>query len=285
MVDITSDFRACLHDARKRIGSQSLDKNRILKTRAAPHAFSIRAKDILSDIKRVEDFLTEENVHRLSSEEVDDIETGALSILRTTKQLIGKFKKDLESNAAKMNSQVKSHFTGVAEVLEKKLRTVEDVFMRQRSLRIEDLSMKREMSRLQDAIGLVPPPTEGIKTPILQDEDDQDEGLSPEELQLFQRENATMYESLLRTQNEVPSIENKVVKIAELQEPFSEKILQQKDDIELVSRNALAASENIKDGNEELRKAIQNKASIRVYILFSLLVLSFSLLFLDWYNP
>jgi len=41
---------------------------------------------------------------------------------------------------------------------------------------------------------------------------------------------------------------------------------------------------SLKDGNEELRKAIQRNASIRVYILFFLLVMSFSLLFLDWYN-
>ena len=46
----------------------------------------------------------------------------------------------------------------------------------------------------------------------------------------------------------------------------------------------MTATENVKDGNEELRKAIQNQASIRVYVLFFLLVMSFSLLFLDWYN-
>jgi len=75
-----------------------------------------------------------------------------------------------------------------------------------------------------------------------------------------------------------------VVKIAELQEVFTEKVLQQSGDIEIIGRNAMATTENIKDGNEELRKAIQNQASVRVYVLFFLLVMSFSLLFLDWYN-
>ena len=51
-----------------------------------------------------------------------------------------------------------------------------------------------------------------------------------------------------------------------------------------LASNAVGASENIKDGNEEIRKAIQNRASIRVYILFFLLVMAFTLLFLDWYN-
>eukprot|EP00096_Caligus_rogercresseyi_P004467 TRINITY_DN18740_c0_g1_i1.p1 TRINITY_DN18740_c0_g1~~TRINITY_DN18740_c0_g1_i1.p1 ORF type:complete len:283 (+),score=91.34 TRINITY_DN18740_c0_g1_i1:43-891(+) len=282
MVDITSTFRACLLEATLSSRNGSVGKAPRSKGNKR-HAFSVRAEDILADIKRVESFLTEEDVMGLSSEETDDIETGALSILRTTKLLIGKYKKDLESGP-KLSSQVVSHFLGVAEILERKLRVVEQVFIRQRECRIEGMKIKREMSRLENFKSPPPAPKKEVDNFIHEEEDEEDE-LSPEELQLFQRENASMFEELQRTQNEVSSIENKVVKIAELQELFSEKILQQKDDIELVSQNALAASENIKDGNEELRKAIQNKASIRVYILFSLLVLSFSLLFLDWYNP
>ena len=103
-------------------------------------------------------------------------------------------------------------------------------------------------------------------------------------MQLFERENEKMLEDLMSLKDDVQQIESKVVKIAELQQIFTEKVLQQKDDIELISSNAVGASENIKDGNEEIRKAIQNRASIRVYILFFLLVMAFTLLFLDWYN-
>ena len=115
-------------------------------------------------------------------------------------------------------------------------------------------------------------------------DDEEDEALSPEEEQMLQMENEKLYEDLQNVQDSVQQIENKVVKIAELQEVFTEKVLQQKDDIDLIAKNAVATTENVKDGNEELRKAIQNQASIRVYILFFLLVMSFSLLFLDWYN-
>ena len=61
-------------------------------------------------------------------------------------------------------------------------------------------------------------------------------------------------------------------------------VLQQKDDIDLISSHAVSATENMTDANEELRKAIQRNASVRVYILFFLLVMSFTLIFLDWYN-
>ena len=80
-------------------------------------------------------------------------------------------------------------------------------------------------------------------------------------------------------------VQSKVVKIAELQSIFTEKVLQQAENLEKVHENAVASTENINVGNEAVRQAIQNKATYRVYILFIILVFSFSLLFLDWYNP
>lgn len=79
-------------------------------------------------------------------------------------------------------------------------------------------------------------------------------------------------------------MEGKVVHIAELQELFTEKVLQQQIDIERISTTVVGTTENIKEANEQIRQAIQRNAGLRVYILFFLLVMSFSLLFLDWYN-
>ena len=101
---------------------------------------------------------------------------------------------------------------------------------------------------------------------------------------MFEQENEKMYQDLMNLKDDIQQIETKVVKIAELQEIFTEKVLQQRDDIDTIAANAVAATENVKDGNEELRRAIQRNASVRVYVLFFLLVMSFTLLFLDWYN-
>lgn len=120
--------------------------------------------------------------------------------------------------------------------------------------------------------------------PALIEEQATDMDLDPEEMQKLEQENEKMYEDFVKVQDSFQHIESKVVKIAELQEIFTEKVLQQKGEIDLISLNAVATTENVTDANEELRKAIQNQASVRVYILFFLLVMSFSLLFLDWYN-
>jgi len=117
-----------------------------------------------------------------------------------------------------------------------------------------------------------------------EDDDEDEEELSPDEVRLLEAENAELLAEFQTAKDSVKLIETKVVRIAELQDVFTKKVLAQKDDIDLIAATAVGATENIRDGNEELRKAIQNQASIRVYILFFLLMMSFSLLFLDWYN-
>lgn len=58
----------------------------------------------------------------------------------------------------------------------------------------------------------------------------------------------------------------------------------QKGDIERISNTVVGATENVREANEQIKQAIQRNAGLRVYVLFFLLVMSFSLLFLDWYN-
>ncbi|XP_035209227.1 syntaxin-18-like [Stegodyphus dumicola] len=108
---------------------------------------------------------------------------------------------------------------------------------------------------------------------------------SPEELQMFEEENQRLYEDMNTLVDEVREIEGKVVEIGRLQEILSEKVLQQDQDINRISDTVMGTTENIKEGNEELREAMKKNAGFRVWILFFLIVLSFSLLFLDWYSP
>lgn len=58
----------------------------------------------------------------------------------------------------------------------------------------------------------------------------------------------------------------------------------QKHDIERIGNVVVGATENIKDANEQINQAIQHNAGLRVWMLFFLIVMSFTLLFLDWYN-
>lgn len=61
-------------------------------------------------------------------------------------------------------------------------------------------------------------------------------------------------------------------------------MLQQEQDIDRIANTVVGTTETMKDANEQIKQAIQRNAGLRVYILFFLLVMSFTLLFLDWYN-
>ncbi|ODM94605.1 Syntaxin-18 [Orchesella cincta] len=113
---------------------------------------------------------------------------------------------------------------------------------------------------------------------------EEDDAMSPEELQMLEQENAALLNELNTLNQEVEQIESNVVQIAQLQEIFTEKVLQQERDIDRIGDSIVHASENIRDGNEQVRQAIQSSADFRAYVLFFIIVMSFSLLFLDWYN-
>lgn len=113
---------------------------------------------------------------------------------------------------------------------------------------------------------------------------EEEEELSPEDIQIFESENVQLYNELKGLSEEVEQIEKNVVDIAHLQEIFTEKISLQKTDIERIANTVVGATENVKDANEQIKQAIQRNAGLRVWVLFFLIVMSLTLLFLDWYN-
>ncbi|XP_017046939.1 syntaxin-18 [Drosophila ficusphila] len=116
-----------------------------------------------------------------------------------------------------------------------------------------------------------------------QQEADDDDPLSAEDVQLFEAENVHIYNFLQGISEEVEQIEKNVVDIAQLQNIFTEKVAMQQHNIERIVSAVVGTTENVKDANEQIRQATQRNAGLRVWSLFFLLVMSFSLLFLDWY--
>ncbi|XDV37889.1 hypothetical protein PO909_007415 [Leuciscus waleckii] len=103
-------------------------------------------------------------------------------------------------------------------------------------------------------------------------------------LHQFEQENQRLVGEMNSLLDEVRQIEGKVVEISRLQEIFSEKVLHQETEIDSIHELVVGATENVKEGNEDIREAIKNNAGFRVWILFFLVMCSFSLLFLDWYD-
>lgn len=233
--------------------------------------------------------------------EMDQIDGSAHEIFLKCTELIKSFSNNFSK--VKMSVSAQEHFSLVAVGLNDYLKQTVSIHSEMRAVRIKKqvqlknlskLEINSRESRLQEINPRKPPTDLDIQEKAITaaalnksggwESSDDDEELSPSEVQQMEMENDMLVEQLTSLNNQVDQVTSKVVKISELQEIFSEKVLQQTADIEHVHAQAVSTTENIKEGNEAVRQAIQNQASYRVIILFILLVFSFSLLFLDWYN-
>lgn len=109
--------------------------------------------------------------------------------------------------------------------------------------------------------------------------------ISPNEIQTLAFENIQVHEELLTLDDEVKSVSKKVVQLSRLQELFTEKVMEQEIDLNNLHETAIRSSENVREGNDLIRDAMMKNASTRVFILFYIVTLGFTILFLDWYNP
>uniref|UniRef100_A0A069DRX9 Syntaxin-18 n=1 Tax=Panstrongylus megistus TaxID=65343 RepID=A0A069DRX9_9HEMI len=318
-MDITTLFRACVKDkkAQNKELAMTGGNNSIFPT-SRKCEFVTRFKDLLKQISQLKDFLLEHRKSYLnltpifiesdnmSDYERENIDREAQHIIKSCSQLIQSYKRDLygfEEN----NQKIENH-KAIIDLLETYLKTVCKIYTEQKAIRVkwtvevkklsklesepkkEDeftkMAHNKELSsKLQDNKEEVEENSVNTKTiPFYSSANDDENVLSEEELQMFEMENQQLYNELNSLNDEVRNIQSKVVKIAQLQEVFTEKVLQQNEEIERISTTLVGTTENLKDANTQIRQAIQSNASLRIYILFFLIVMSFSLLFLDWYN-
>jgi syntaxin 18 len=105
-----------------------------------------------------------------------------------------------------------------------------------------------------------------------------------EEAQLMV-ENKGLFDKFLHTNSEIQVVERQLAEIQRLQDVFTEKVLEQEKGIDVIHTQTIYTLDNLESANQYIRAAIKNGASRRVIALFCLIVLTLTLLFLDWYNP
>ncbi|XP_068133422.1 syntaxin-18 [Hyperolius riggenbachi] len=323
--DITLLFRASVKTVKTRnkaLGVPLPDTDLLRKSRHRGQ-FNARARDVISNIGKLKDFLLEHRkdyinacshvtskYSRMTDTERDQIDQDAQTFMRTCSDAI----QQLRSEASKdtVSPQVKQHRYAVLDLIEDYLKRVCKLYSEQRAIRVKRVVDKKRLSRLeseqiqkgvQSAEKSTLGNTEGKEEGKVGEEDNADrtvsdapntsslwddsrgeDELSPEEIQMFEEENQRLVSEMNTLFDEVRQIEGKVVEISRLQEIFTEKVLQQETEIDNIHQLVVGATENIKEGNEDIREAIKNNAGFRVWILFFLVMCSFSLLFLDWYD-
>ncbi|KAK9506161.1 hypothetical protein O3M35_008146 [Rhynocoris fuscipes] len=315
-MDITTLFRSCVKDNKNRDKDLGVGGVNKIFHSSRKCEFISRCKDLLKQISQLRDFLLEHRKSYLnltpsfiksddmSDFERENIDKEAQHIIKSCSQLIQSYKREIY-NIDEDNQKIENH-KAIIDLLEAYLKTVCKIYTEQKAIRVKWTVEVQKLSKLESETKKES--SFEIKTPLRvasESEDkekkedstaktssvpfystahDDENVLSEEELQMFEMENQQLYNELNSLNDEVRTIQSKVVKIAELQEVFTEKVLEQNEEIERISTTIVGTTENLKDANSQIRQAIQNNASLRVYILFFLIVMSFSLLFLDWYN-
>lgn len=320
-MEVTPLFKACVKTLRTRNKALGVfndtDRKAILKPRQPPSDFGYKVREICSNITKMKNFLKEHrndyidathlmyNTSRMTDYERDRIDKEAQQFVFQCREVLKNLRKEVRNQS--LTPQQLEHHDGVIYLLEDYLRSACKLFSEQKAIRVKRVYDQQKLSRLEsdykkktpqeaEGAGEEPPPMPAEAQPAavaygdvpdLFSFDGWDENvvISYEEFQMFEQENKKLYEELNALSDEVRSIEGRVIEISQLQKVFTEKVLEQDEEMERIAHTLGGATENVKDGNEQLRQAMKNNAGFRISILFFLLVMSFSLLFLDWYNP
>ncbi len=269
--------------------------------------FQTKAKEIVSNVAKLKEFLTENRkayldtsvqlfnqVPKLSQADRAEFDSTTQLIIKTSSQYLQELRRENANLPA--NPQTKEHRTIVINIIDQYFKSVCKTYQELKELytkRQQELNKVTKLEgdgmsnfRKSSTVGFESS-TESPRIYSSYDEDDHKEenvNFTVAEVQLFEKENSLLFNELNSLAEEVNQIQGRVVKIAELQQVLTEKVLDQEKDIERIATTTVSATENIREGNEQLRQALQSNSGFRIAILFFILVLFFSILFLDWYN-
>eukprot|EP00741_Cyanophora_paradoxa_P003260 tig00000691_g3168.t1 len=257
-------------------------------------------------------------------QELDALENDTRALLGQCMQLIEKLKGNVEvlgneleegmaeaagakprkaSKPVPMNPTALAHRYGVVMYIHERLQALTRSFERARAARLEAIassSRRRHATRGEEsaavwkALGAGGAEKGGAAAAAAEVAAAEEEArrarefeasLSAEQRRELQEENVRLFHDFTSLNDQVREAERKVTDIARLQRLFGAEVARQAGDIERLYEEAVATCEDLGRGNRELKKASERGAlDLRAIVVFFILVMSFALLFLDWYN-
>lgn len=263
--------------------------------------FTKAALKTLESIVALEEFMFKHqkdyvDLNRTTEQERDSIEHEVSAFIKACKDHIDILKNSIndEESSSKgwlgiktntSNVDAIAHKHGVVLILSERLHSVTSKFDQMRSVRFQDAVNKamprRKLNRLVNSKS-----ADTTKTPdsdYREPEELQTESLKSQQ-QLMDDETRSLQVELTGLLDAAQETETKMVEMSALNHLMSTHVLQQAQQIEFLYDQAVEATKNVNLGNKELSQAIQRNSSSRTFLLLFLFVLTFSILFLDWYS-
>ncbi|PWA90152.1 SNARE-complex protein Syntaxin-18 N-terminal [Artemisia annua] len=273
--------------------------------------FTKAALKTLESIGTLEKFLIEHrkdyvDPHRTTEEERDSIEHEVSIFVKACKEQIDILKTSITNEEVNSkgwlggirgdhaNADTIAHKHGVILILSEKLHSVTSQFDQLRAVRFQE-AINRAMPRRKPKRAPEKTSTDisyssnsrESREPTSSETRDHGEILAEPmkvQQQLLDDETRALQVELSSLLDAARDTETKMVEMSALNHLMSTHVLQQAQQIEYLYDQAVEATKNVELGNKELTKAIERNSSSRTFLLLFLIVLTFSVLFLDWYS-
>ncbi|KAK2718544.1 syntaxin-18-like [Artemia franciscana] len=297
MMNVTDDFKDLVRDyGKKSHVAESIVLNK--KQRLVPELRKC-ALEILSTIRDLETILENQSKKYLKSQEGYEYYSKFEETLRNCRSSI--------ENLKKLQMQDSFSFQNLINFLHTETKNLEKSYTEYQSrairLRFEltklsklpygnnrQIIMSNPANKAEDQAGATLRNRKqnlgNVKPVNVEDRTYEEEAsISREEKQVFEQENQQMRNESITQQEDLRRVETQIFELAHLQDQFTNHVCAQESDAQRIADLAIISTDNVKEGNEQVRKAMQNNAGSRMVILVGLIVLSLSVLFIDWYNP
>lgn len=263
-------------------------------------AFTRAALKTLESIQTLEQFMRKHRKDyvdplRTTEQERDSIEQEVTAFIKTCKEQIDilqvsiteeekKLKGWLALSADGSNADTIAHKQGVVLILSEKLHSVTAQFDQLRAIRFQD-AINRVTPRRKPKQSASSIPVDNSNGNVEFKESNEVPGeLLRVQQQHLDDETRALQVELTSLLDSVQQTETKMVEMSALNHLISTHVLQQAQQIEHLYDQAVEATHNVQLGNKELAQAIQRNSSSRTFLVLFLFVLTFSILFLDWYS-
>lgn len=272
-------------------------------------SFIKAALTTLESIGELEQFLVKHkkdyvDLHRTTEQERDSIEHEITVFVKACKEQIDILKSsinDEESNSKgwlgikgdHSNADTIAHKHGVVLILSERLHSVTRQFDQLRGIRFQE-AINRTIPRRRPKRVDISKSTDNSHSNKIELKEPNDSGLrDPDEIQadpirvqqqLLDDETRALQVELTSLLDAAQETETKMVEMSALNHLMSTHVLQQAQQIEFLYEQAVEATNNVELGNKELSQAIQRNSSSRTFLLLFLFVMTFSIIFLDWYS-
>ncbi|KAG2685525.1 hypothetical protein I3760_10G129100 [Carya illinoinensis] len=236
------------------------------------------------------------DLHRTTEQERDSIEHEVSAFIKACQEQIDILKNGINSEesdskgwlgirADNSNVDTIAHKHGVVLILSERLHSVTIQFDQLRAIRFQD-AISRAMPRRKLKRNANSNSEDSSKSNAIELRELNELQSDPLRLQQQHLDDETraLQVELSSLLDVVHETETKMVELSALNHLMSTHVLQQSQQIELLYNQAVEATMNVELGNKELTQAIQRNSSSRTFLILFLFVLTFSIIFLDWYS-